>query len=130
MNLKRKLLLTLCLALSGCVIYSPTYLNRTIFVQNEEIIKNDRHDQRIFNTTTSSTIRETVKESPLKTCSEFTLPRKGAIPDAPHALLELAASQQEIDVILADYVKLLKSHISSERTKLEQAHKLWLDSCR
>ncbi|MFO5736287.1 hypothetical protein, partial [Klebsiella pneumoniae] len=59
-----------------------------------------------------------------KKCMVFELPRKKPVPPTP-IITEFIETPEQIDILLTDYIKELKSHIVSERAKIEQAYEEW-----
>lgn len=129
-----RLLIVIFLTLTGCV-YAPTYtLHETVseYTQNTEIRKSVKVSVK-----TNEVGKERVEHKPpsgaqqvLAECGVFNLPIAGKIPVAPNEKdFDKANSLEEIDHMIAGYISQLRAHISDERSKIEQAHNLWLLSC-
>ena len=133
--MSKNLLLALCITLSGCVIYSPTYNSQETVIHYAASAV-DNHST-VTTTTKAVTKRgqpekpHSSAQRPLADCGRFDLPPAGPIPkQLTEGDLELATSDSEVDQMLSAYAKALRTYIDSERSKIEQAHKKWLDSCR
>lgn len=136
--LRKILLLTpVCLALSACMIYAPTYVSETSStVVHYESTSTQVHTAPVVKQETNEVSKRVVsKPSPtgprlLAVCGDFTLPRE-VTPDmmTPDDMDESVKSA-DIDAMLATQVKELQTYIGNMHSKIEQAHRKWMESCQ
>jgi len=135
---KKMLLLGVCVALSACVVYAPTYVseNRSTVVHNESTSTVDSHELAVTKETKEVSERVAQKatrprdQHPLAVCGAFTLPREAHKPEyLTEAHLALAKDLPELDKMIGAKMKELQTHIDSVHTKYEQAHNKWLEAC-
>lgn len=136
--LRKILLLTpVCLALSACMIYAPTYVSetRSTVVHYESTSTQVPAVPVVKQETNEVSKRVASKPSPtgprlLAVCGDFTLPREVKPDMMTPADLEDATSYAELDAKLAMQVKELQTYIGSMHSKIEQAHRKWMESCQ
>lgn len=132
-HMSRKFFLILLPLISGCV-YTPHeyHTHNTTVVQYEHSSSTDDHTSVV---TTKEEVIQKVLPTPKKyskdtskKCMVFELPRKKPVPPTP-IITEFIETPEQIDILLTDYIKELKSHIVSERAKIEQAYEEWRAKC-
>ncbi|AEH03602.1 hypothetical protein AVT69_gp177 [Pseudomonas phage PhiPA3] len=134
-HMSKNLLLALCITLSGCVLYAPTYNSQETVIHYAASAV-DNHST--VTTTTNAVTQRGQTNKPhssaqrlLADCGPFDLPPAGKVPKQPSEEdLELAINDAEVDKMISAYANSLRTYIASERSKIEQAHRSWLDSCR
>lgn len=132
------LLAPVCLALSACMFYAPTYVSQhsTTVVHYESPSTVDSHDSTAITKTNEGSER-VVSKAPLTStkrslaaCGAFTLPRE-AIPEfLTDEMMATAKDSDELDVVLGNHIDKLQTYIESMHSKVEQAHQKWLESCK
>lgn len=136
--LKKYLSLTLvCLTLSACMIYAPTYVSESspTVVQIESTSATQTKERVVKQKTNEVSKRVVPKEPPKSTqrslavCGTFTLPREAKPIYLTYDDMVLAPIDAQVDVVLARKVKELQTYIDSMNSKIEQAHAKWLESC-
>lgn len=136
--LKKHLLLTLvCLTLSACMIYAPTYVSKSsptvVHVESTSAVVSQ--DSPVTQKTNEVSKRVVLKEPPKSTqrslavCGTFTLPREAKPIFLTQLDMTSAPVDAQVDVVLAKKVKELQTYIDSMHSKVEQAHARWLESC-
>lgn len=135
-----KKLLTLapvCLALSACVIYAPTYVSQpsTTVVHYEATSTSSASNSNVKQKTIEVSKRVVPKvqattQRKLADCGTFTLPREAAPKNLTLLELEAATSATALDQLLGLRVIELQTYIDSMHSKIEQAHVKWLESCQ
>lgn len=136
--LRKTLLLTsVCLALSACMLYAPTYVSQpsTTVVHVATTSTADSHDSNVKQKTTEVSKRvaskaTTTKQRPLAVCGAFTLPREVVPEYLTEELMATAKDVDELDTLVGMKVKELQTYIDSMHSKIEQAHAKWLESCQ
>lgn len=126
-----------CLALSACVIYAPTYTSnpsKTV-VHYESTSTVDSHETTVPQKTKEVSKRVESKatlpsQRSLAVCGAFTLPREVVPAYLTDDLMATAKDGQELDLILGKKVKELQTYIDGMHSKIEQAHQKWLESCK
>lgn len=134
--LKNTIKISVCVLLSGCVIYAPTYVNKdrhtvvhyessSSSVAANEIKETNEESVRVPEKPTQTSIKRT-----LANCDAFTLPREASRPKylTEHDLVN-AISDDEIDRILGLKIKELQTHIDKVHSRIEQAHVKWMEAC-
>lgn len=131
--MSKKFLAVLLIALSGCV-YAPTYTSHTTVVKYTETSSIDTRTDIDIQT---NEVKEVVEQKPISSaqqvladCGSFVLPKAAPEPTAPtEKEYDEANTSEELDHLISKYIKKLRAHINSERSKIEQAHEKWLLSC-
>lgn len=132
---KVTLLLGVCLLLSACVVYAPTYVNNdwNMMVHHESVpTLVERKKEETIGTSErgeSNTVKPR-KQFTLADCGEFTLPREA---QKPKYITDLDLVNIEdllaFDRMLGLKMKELQTHIDTIHSKYEQAHRKWMDDC-
>lgn len=132
---KIALLLGVCLTLSACMIYAPTYVDQTqntvvhyettsslnVRTEQETIEVSERVDPKV-------TLRS--GQRTLADCGTFALPREAQKPKfLTEDELATAADIQVFDTMVARKLKELQTHIDKLHSEYEQAHKKWMETC-
>ncbi len=130
-------LASVCLALSACMIYAPTYAPQTsTTVVHYETASAQVVTPELKQQTIEAKERVVLKQAPVKPtrsideCKPFTLPR-GSTPDFWNDdTLGEVKSEAEFDAIVVNHIKVLQTHIKTMNSRFEQAHAKWLESCK
>lgn len=127
-----------CLALSACMIYAPTYVSQpsTTVVHYESSSTVDSRQSTVTKQTNEVSER-VVQKAPLPStqrslaaCGAFTLPRE-AIPEfLTDEMMAVAKDSDELDVVLGSHIDKLQTYIDGIHSEVEQAHQKWLESCK
>lgn len=136
--LKKLLLLApVCLALSACVVYAPTYVSNSskTVVHYEATSTSSQYSSNVKQKTKEVSERVVYKEKDAKQhtlaeCDNFILPRE-VVPDyVTRNDLYSVTSTESLDLLLGNQVLQLQTYIDSMHSKIEQAHLEWLESCQ
>lgn len=125
-----------CLILSACVIYAPTYVSqpsRTVVHYDttstsgsfNSNVKQETNEvsERVASKATAK------KQRPLAVCGAFTLPREAVPAVITSDDIESAPDAEALDQLLGGKVLELQTYIESMNSKFEQAHLKWMESC-
>lgn len=136
--LKIFILAPVCLALSACMLYAPTYESKThtTVVHYETTSTVDSHDSTVKQKTTEVSKRveskapAPIKRPKLADCKAFTLPREAAPARFSEESFNKAVDNDQLDLLLITQINELQTYIDSMHSKIEQAHLEWLESCK
>lgn len=131
-------LASVCLSLSACMIYAPTYVSQpsTTVVHYESSSTVDSHQSTVTKQTNEVSERVEPKaplsstQRSLAACGAFTLPREAVPIFLTQDDMTTAPPEAQVDMILAQKVKELQTYIDGIHSKVEQAHRKWLESCK
>lgn len=132
---KSALILGVCLSLSACMVYAPTYVEeKQNTVVHYESTSQSRVDQKQETVGVPERVRTKVvhkrNQRTLADCGTFTLPREA---QKPTYLTddELAQPADSIifDTMIARKLKELQNHIDNLHSEYEQAHIKWMETC-
>lgn len=130
-------LASVCLTLSACVIYAPTYVSQpsTTVVHYESSSTVDSHQSTVTKQTNEVSERVEPKaplpstQRSLAACGAFTLPREAVPEFLTDEMMAVAKDSDELDAVLGNQISRLQTYIGSIHSKVEQAHQKWLESC-
>lgn len=131
---KSILILALCSLLSACVYYTPMNVTYSTVVHNEttssvvvsttERTKTNEVSERVIQKAQNSVQRS------LADCDPFVLPRDAQKPKPlTDADLLGPRSLVAMDQLLTSKLKEYQTYIDSQPSKIEQAHKKWMEAC-
>lgn len=131
---KSILILALCSLLSACVYYTPMNVTYSTVVHNEstssvvvstmERTKTNEVSERVIQKAQNSVQRS------LADCDPFVLPRDAQKPEPiTDADLLGPRSLVAMDQLLTSKLKEYQTYIDSQPSKIEQAHKKWMEAC-
>lgn len=132
---KKALLLGVCLTLSACMVYAPTYVNQT---QNTVVRHETTSTLNVRTKQETNEVSERVGpkvtlrsgQRTLADCDAFAHPRDARKPKYLTDV-ELASAEDlpAFDTMVAKKLKELQTYIDSFPSKYEQAHQRWLEAC-
>lgn len=130
------ILVPVCLILSACVLYAPTYVTQTskTVVHLDTTSTSGSYNSNVTQETTEVSERvvpkDTIVRRPsLAVCGSFILPREVVPAVITNADLEAAPDAEAIDVLLGGKVLELQTYIEGMHSRIEQAHVKWMESC-
>lgn len=136
---KKNLLLSVCVTLSACVVYAPTYVSEdqsTVVHYESTSTVGTNQSTPVTKQTNEVSKRVPPKatrprdQHTLAECGAFTLPREAQKPEyLTEAKLALAQDIPELDRIVGAKMKELQTHIDNMQSKYEQAHIKWMEAC-
>lgn len=125
----------LCLTLSACMVYAPTYVNenQNTVVHHESTSSLDVRTKQETNEVSERVYPKVTLRSGQRTladCDAFALPREVLKPKyLTDEELAMAEDLTAFDTLAATKLKELQIYIDSLPSKYEQAHKQWLEAC-
>lgn len=132
---KLAILLGVCLTLSACVIYAPTYVNntqKTVVHYESTSSLNTRQKQETIEVSerVDSKVNHHLKQRTLADCDPFSLPR-GALKPRYLTDADLASAKDlaTLDRMIGLKMKELQTYIDVMHSKYEQAHVKWMEAC-
>lgn len=128
------MVLTLCYLLSACVIYTPTNVTYSTVVHNESTsLVVNAPEKKLTNEVSGRVVqnKHTSAQRSLAECKPFALPRDILKPkELTEDDLAGPRTLEAIDQLLMFKIKEYRIHVDSVHSKIEQAHKKWLESCQ
>lgn len=128
-------LLGVCLTLSACVVYAPTYV-----VDTQDTVVHYESTSRTITVSQQKTNEVSERVSPkvvqrdqrtLADCGAFILPREA---QKPHYMtvddMATAPGLAALDDMLGAKMKELQTHIDKLHSEYEQAHLKWMEACQ
>ncbi len=132
---KIALLLGVCLTLSACVVYAPTYVyeyQNTVVHYESTSTANSRVEQKTTEVSkrVDPKVERHLGQRTLADCDTFALPREAQRPKyLTDEELALATDLVTSDRIIGMKMKELQTHIETMHSKYEQAHQKWKETC-
>lgn len=126
--------ITVCVMLSACVIYTPTDVTYSTVVHNETTSSTILDvEQKLTNGVSERVTRNALssKQRTLADCDNFVLPRDIQKPKAL-TIDDISGprSVEALDQLLIAKIDEYRTYIDSMHSKIEQAHQVWLESCQ
>lgn len=132
---KSALLLGVCLSLSACVVYAPTYVtndqNTVVHYESTSTLTESRKQETIgVSERVVQKVAQSREQRTLADCGAFILPR-GAQKPIYLTDVEFASAEDlpAFDTMVAKKLKELQIHIDKLHSEYEQAHVKWMESC-
>lgn len=132
---KKALLLGVCLTLSACVVYAPTYVKQTeeTVVHNaatsSQNVRIEQETKEVSERVDPKVTRRSGQRS-LAVCGTFALPREAKKPRyLTDVELATAADLNMFDEMVARKMKELQTYIDKLDSDYEQAHNKWMETC-
>lgn len=130
------LLVPVCMILSACVVYAPTYVSQPskTVVHYDTTSTSDSYNSNVTQKTNEVSKRVALKEAATKqrslaVCGSFTLPREAIPAVITQDDLEASPDEKALDLLLGRKVLELQTYIEGMHSRIEQAHITWLESC-
>lgn len=128
-------LLGVCLTLSACMVYAPTYVNetqKTVVHYESTSSLNNRLEQETIEVSerVDPKVKHHVSQRTLADCDTFALPRDAQKPK--YLTDEEMASAKDLptlDRMIGLKMKELQTHIDTMHSRYEQAHRKWMETC-
>lgn len=129
------IILGVCLTLSACVVYAPTYVDdnqKTVVHYESTSSLNTRLEQKTTEVSkrVDPKVKHHLSQRTLADCDTFALPRDALKPMyLTDADLAAATDLATSDRIISTKMKELQTHIDGIYSKFEQAHQRWMETC-
>lgn len=132
---KSALLFGVCLCLSACVFYTPTYVNNdqdavVHYESTSTLVQSIQQETKEVSERVVQKVAKPKRQSTLAACGPFILPREA---QKPKYLTDVDMLDAEdlpaLDRMLGMKMKELQTHIDTLHSKYEQAHQRWLEVC-
>lgn len=132
---KFAILLGVCLSLSACVVYAPTYISDTTntvvhYESTSQSYTTQKQETKEVSERVTLKAAQPRDQRSLADCGAFILPREAQKPryltDRDFAL---AKHPDQFDKMVAGHLKELQTHIDKLHSEYEQAHRRWMETC-